>query len=1296
MPKMNVKPETASRRTELLPDEKTPAPGSIPAESISSAFIEPSENAPEAEIERELLLRISAELALCRDKKDLLGDFLENLKSIFRFDDAVLSLYDEDFKSVRHFHMTADQAAIESPARRFIVSNSVPLAGNPHEEFMAFDGPTIIDFEYFAAKYEGHPGIAVMRELGLSASLIMPLRLNRRLLGMLEFHARRAGVFRSEQKPLYRSLADQVAVAVSNIEANEEIIAREKEKETLLAINQAIAHIRDRRELFDFILNKVKPLFGFNDLTLLLTLGAGGRHLDYFFTGESIKAVSAEARDGFENKIPVEGLYREVVAARTAYIRNKEYFFERAPESDINRKIAEGVRQVGLEQVMVAPLLCRGEFIGSFHVHTERAETFTERQLPLFQAVADQIAVAVANILATEEILRRDEEKTRLLKISEQIAAVREYKQLLKVLQHDIKPFFAFDNFGLYVLDDDGEKVRELFDESVPVDEIQEKIFQETLIEYDVKEFADDAWMRRNDITVSSLAEQRLFFPGRGGESFEIGISGGLRQMIGGPLYCGGRKVGFLSFNSKGEDFYGEKDIPAFKALADLVAVAVDNLSAKAEILRREREKDVLLAISDALTTVRVKEDLLRVITDKIKPLFTFDDAVIALIKKDEQTHSAFLLDIKKDRRSHRNFQKVAAPDYPIVDGIVDRVIDSHQPCIFDVAKEARRSNAPGYIKFLDTTGIKEIVVAKLRSAGAVIGMLYLQSTVREVFSPDQFRLLQAISDQLGTAVSNILANSELLEREREKSAHLEIVSAVTAVQDHEKLVTELASKIDAVIPLDAFAVHLQRDGDFLNFECNDVRAVRGENGEFSALRRYSFWKRKGVSKEKLRELIEKSLPLLAKKAFYNGEEYLRLAVDYELIGMISEEFGFRSIMYLPVALHNGALMTLAVSSRQKEGFSHGSLQKLAEIGAQIALAMDSNLSFAEIIELKKRLEAENTYLAEEVKTAYNFAEIVGYAPALQEVFRRVELVAPTDSTVLLEGETGTGKELFARAIHDLSPRQDRPLIKVNCAALPAALIESELFGHERGAFTGASERRLGKFELANNGTIFLDEIGELPPELQAKLLRVLQEREVERIGGRAPLKIDIRVIAATNRDLRAEIAEKRFRQDLYFRLNTVTLSLPPLRERREDIPVLAVHFAQKYASRIGRRTRGISNKMLHELMRYDFPGNVRELEHIVEEAVIFSKGDALELHRPLSFEESAGVHRADVRQKIFQIPKSLAELEREHILAVLERTGGRIRGEQGAAEILDIKPTTLEARMKKLGITRRHIFSGG
>jgi formate hydrogenlyase transcriptional activator len=327
------------------------------------------------------------------------------------------------------------------------------------------------------------------------------------------------------------------------------------------------------------------------------------------------------------------------------------------------------------------------------------------------------------------------------------------------------------------------------------------------------------------------------------------------------------------------------------------------------------------------------------------------------------------------------------------------------------------------------------------------------------------------------------------------------------------------------------------------------------------------------------------------------------------------------------------------------------------------------------------RLQAQNLYLQEEIKSVHNFEEIIGQSPALTAVLDNVCRVAPTDASVLICGETGTGKELIARAIHSASKRKDKPLIKVNCAALPTGLVESELLGHEKGAFTGALAKRLGRFELAHGGTIFLDEVGEIPVEVQAKLLRVMQEREFERVGGSAPIQVDVRVIAASNRDLLKAVRDKTFREDLYYRLNVFPIALPSLRERTEDIPLLAHFFANKFMTRIGKRLQAISQRTMQRLVAYPWPGNIRELENILERAVILSQGNTLEIGPDL-LPDSIPV--APNQEQL-----DLATMERNHILRVLEQTDWVIEGPRGAAKLLGLHANTLRSRMKKFGITR-------
>jgi formate hydrogenlyase transcriptional activator len=392
---------------------------------------------------------------------------------------------------------------------------------------------------------------------------------------------------------------------------------------------------------------------------------------------------------------------------------------------------------------------------------------------------------------------------------------------------------------------------------------------------------------------------------------------------------------------------------------------------------------------------------------------------------------------------------------------------------------------------------------------------------------------------------------------------------------------------------------------------------------------------------------------------------------------------GGQSCCQLPLTTARQRLGALVFASRQPAAYDAADLDFLQQVANQVAVAVENALAFQKIEALNDRLHRENVYLEEEVCAEHNFGEIVGESAALRRVLKEVETVAPTDSTVLIRGETGTGKELIARALHELSPRRGRTFVKVNCAAIPTGLLESELFGHEKGAFTGAICQKAGRFELAHQGTLFLDEVGDIPPELQAKLLRVLQEQEFEHLGSTRTIKVDVRLAAATNRDLARMVADGTFRADLYYRLNVFPVLLPPLRERPDDIPRLVRHFTQRFARRMGRRIETIPTAVLEALVRYPWPGNVRELQNVLERAVILSPGPSLQI--PLD----------DLQPAATQAPEptaaavTLADAEREHILGALRETGGVLGGPEGAAARLGMKRSTLYKKMKKLGISR-------
>jgi len=435
---------------------------------------------------------------------------------------------------------------------------------------------------------------------------------------------------------------------------------------------------------------------------------------------------------------------------------------------------------------------------------------------------------------------------------------------------------------------------------------------------------------------------------------------------------------------------------------------------------------------------------------------------------------------------------------------------------------------------------------------------------------------------------------------------------------------------------------------------------------------------------------------------FRTGKPWAGNASDLLQSGLKNEPAiaeGLKTGCVLPLISRNGVLGVLALGRREDNPFSQVDIGFLTQVANQVAIAVENatayrqieearaelEKAFAEIKDLKDRLQDENVALREQIDQALMFEEIVGVSPALRAVLSRVSKVAPTDSTVLLTGETGTGKELIARAIHKRSPRSSRAFVSVNCAAIPASLIASELFGHERGAFTGATQRRLGRFELAEEGTIFLDEVGELPAETQITLLHVLQEREFERVGGNQSIRANARVIAATNRDLEAAIAEGTFRSDLFYRLNVFPIEIPPLRERKEDIPLLVEYFIDRFARKAGKSIRGMTKKTLNLFLSYPWPGNIRELQNVVERSVIvcetetFSVDESWLSRKPLGSEPKS---QSELSQK-------LAAQEKEMIEAALRESGGRVSGPSGAAAKLGLHRSTLESKIASLKINK-------
>jgi len=725
----------------------------------------------------------------------------------------------------------------------------------------------------------------------------------------------------------------------------------------------------------------------------------------------------------------------------------------------------------------------------------------------------------------------------------------------------------------------------------------------------------------------------------------------------------------------------GTESTPRF--IMGLCEDITERKRAEEALQKSEQQNRSLLEINNAIITNLTQEALLHSISKALRRVISFDRCAITLYKPERGTFR--FLAIEGDLLSDY-FQAGLEVDHH--ETSAGWVFDHQQPLLRrDLQREQEFSNE----RRLCAEGVRSICAAPLIVLGKSIGTLSVVSLTKDAYSQGDAQFLQEVANQVALAIQNMQAYEEIaaLNTKVARTADqlrtlLEINNAMITNLSEEALLRSVAEAVRRVVPFDRAALTLylpEKDAfRYLAVESPLTSDHFRPGLEFKRQESISAW------------VFDHQQPVLRRDL----EKEQHFSNDHRLVAE-----GFRSDCIVPLVVRGKSIGTLNVGSVTRNQYSEADTEFLKEVANQVALAVENTKSYGEIAALKARLEKENIYLQEEIRTERNFEEIVGNSPALLEVLRAVELVAPTDSTVLILGETGTGKELFARAIHNRSSRHHRALVRVDCSAISAGLVESELFGHLKGAFTGALERRLGRFELADRGTIFLDEIGELPLETQVKLLRVLQEHEFEPVGSSRPLQVDVRVIAATNRKLKEAVDAGRFRSDLFYRLNVFPIEVPPLRDRRSDIPQLVMFYLSRFSKRFGKTVNAVSQETMDRLVNYPWPGNVRELQNVMERAVVLSRGPILRLDEDLVLASaSAGDHgtadssaqKAEAANPALSALATLEEVERNHILAVLQQTGGVVEGPKGAAKILNLHPNTLRHRIEKLGIKRpRH-----
>jgi formate hydrogenlyase transcriptional activator len=665
---------------------------------------------------------------------------------------------------------------------------------------------------------------------------------------------------------------------------------------------------------------------------------------------------------------------------------------------------------------------------------------------------------------------------------------------------------------------------------------------------------------------------------------------------------------------------------------------------------------EMLIRVSQAIKAHRGCDDLFQALAAELCKVVDFE-AIYCMHYDQPANRIAWL-----GTHSKSGIQR---PDFPPQETMTSWIYERQQPLIIPFLDQETRF--PRVMEFFRAQGVQSICALPLTTVRRRLGSFGFGSKLPNAYSEEEVRFLSFVVDQIALAVDDALHAQELERKNKRLTLLLDLNNAVVSNLELRDLLRAMSANVRRVMECDVAGVALPE------LESNELQ-----------LYAFDFPGSEGIAREGFAMPI--SGVLAPAKVFSTGNPEVVNRIDPSIdnpgVPTPAIAAGVKCVCYLPLASRGQILGVLILGRREEKVFTQDEVDFLMQMANQVALAVENALAYREITNLKDKLTQEKVYLEDEIRGEMNFEDIVGKSAALRTLLQQVEVVAPTDSTVLICGETGTGKELIARAIHDLSSRRQSAFVKLNCAAIPAGLLESELFGHEKGAFTGAVSQRIGRFEVASRGTVFLDEVGEIPLELQPKLLRVLQEREFERLGSSRTLQTGARLIAATNQDLAAMVQERKFRSDLFYRLNVFPVQVPPLRERQEDIPLLVRHFVQQYARQMSKLIDTIPSEVMNVLTRYHWPGNIRELQNLMERAVILSQGPVLKV--PLS-----GLQDRPMPAAVNPIG-TLEDAERRHVTDALQATNWVVGGPKGAAALLGMKRTTLQWRIDKLGIRYR------
>jgi formate hydrogenlyase transcriptional activator len=1183
------------------------------------------------------LLDLADLVSRYHEPRDLFPELARRLRMAFPFDFLNFAVHDP-LRNTMKMHLWTE-GAWPTSMQEFAVEETV--AG------FVWQTQQVVVIDDVKCEKRFSPDLRLLCDHNVRSYTAFPLTALGQRMGALGFGIKRNWVFTTQDVEFLRRAAEIVALGVYNAQSRESalILAMESGRahralQLLQEIDASLAenlNLQQHMSALSRCIHKVIP----HDHAGVGICEPDGKTLRVVALDPLLNAMLAGAREG----IPLQ----EKVLT-DAFLNRSTAILGHADLAAMRIPVVDRALEMGIRSVCCAPMITANGPMGVLGLASRAENVFTPQDLNLLKQISSAIALWMENALIQESAQK---EKARLQALFEIDAALSQFqadfrhafptisRSTEKIVRHDLAIVNVVDRASgtLRVYTWSGQIADRiaLEDMTVPIDET---------LASQILEPREGQILTAEEL---KLLASRL-------PTVRYALENGIQSACFVPLVTSVGTIGSLFLARSDQSTFAEEDVQFLKRLAPEMAFALENSLAQHSLVREKKKLQVLREIDGLLVSKLELEKLLPAVSACLADVIPHHGFAVCIYDATVSGLRVFSIDSEMEQN--------IIPEGAVVsleDTLTGRIFMAQKTRVYDY-DEMLHATSPLTQRALEL-GVRSACLVPLITPQGPLGVMTLFSKTDRAFLLESMDILEQAGASIALTLENVLSH-RALEREKERLlVLLRTGSSVAGRFDVQRGFPKISAYVRrlkrhefASLTLRDFSKNFYQH--ILDFPLGKGILLPDSNMSIEA--------------SPVEKTLEARTPLI-----FSREAIA--AFDCKFSSDLLQE-GIKSLCCVPLNSSNEISGTLNLGSTRDDAFKPEDFSLLLQVATQIAVALENERANREIKQLKTRLTQEKQYLEGEIRTELHFEEIVGDSPALKRVLEQVATVAASDATVLILGETGTGKELIARAIHRLSLRKQANFVKVNCAAIPTGLLESELFGHEKGAFTGAVSQKIGRLELADHGTLFLDEVGEIALDIQPKLLRVLQDQEFERLGGVKTTKVNLRLIAATNRDMTKSVSEHEFRSDLFYRLNVFPIRMPPLRDRREDIPMLVRHFVRKYASRMNRNIENISAETINLLTNWQWPGNVRELENFMERSVILSEGPSLQA--PL----------AELRATADAVASSgdtLDDADREHIIRVLRESGGLISGPNGAASRLGLKRTTLQSKMQRLGIVR-------